>query len=373
MSTSNDIPTFLRNLDRESGSEPFPDDLETYRQLLKDAETSPVSEQNSPRHDFQQQIFYYVLSHTKFINRELLLAAEQYKHNLHMLMSLDFVSPMTALRSAEREIGSMDAAGIEHAARIAHLQETVTMQRQRLSEIKRRWLALSSELRRITVLTRDKLSGIKQNCDTAIAILSDCEVMKKPERQKIEDIKKDYRTQLKNNMYGRRVTWRDLENAKMEFDLLSREISILGKEEITTLAELYASIRSRVRAATNEMDVLLAEIESKKNESVKENKDLFKRLGQVLVSFLSDRRFGLKTPENREAVTDESIIRAARKELIDYLFGVLQKERRSALRDRRSLADRRKADNRRYKGVERRSGKDRRALRDRRTRVDAFS
>jgi hypothetical protein len=92
----------------------------------------------------------------------------------------------------------------------------------------------------------------------------------------------------------------------------------------------------------------------------------------VLVSFLADRRFGLKAPEQRDVMADESILRAARKELFDYLFQVVQKERRSR-HDRRLLTDRRKANNVKYKGAERRSGKDRRTTHDRRTSLSAFS
>ncbi len=359
MQTQNDIPASLKSLDGESSSV-RPDDLEPYRQLHKDAEAFQVHPQHdSATDDFQQQMFYHVLGHTKFINRELLSVVEHYKRNLHILMSLDFVSPMTSLRSAEKEIGTMSTSGLDHAARLAHLQEMATLQKQRLSELKKNWLFLTSELRRLTLMMYDHLSTMERTCNTSIAILSDCEVAKNRERQKIEDIKKHYRTQLKYNMYSSRVTWRDLENAKMEFDLLSREISILGKEEITSLAELYASIRNRVRTTQNEVDELLLEIERKKNESVKENRDLFKRLGRALVSFLSDRRFGLKTPESRDAAVDESIIRAARKELLNYLFDVVRKERR-ARKERRVSTDRRKAQNVKYKGIERRSGKDRR-------------
>ncbi len=360
MQTENDIPASLKSLDGES-SPVRPDDLEPYRQLLKDAEAFQTSSQpDSATDDVQQLMFHHVLDHTKFINSELLSVVEHYKRNLHILMSLDFVGPMTALRSAEKEIGTMSTSGVDHAARLAHLQETIDLQKQRLSELKKHWVFLTSELRRIALMLYDHLSAMEGTCDTSIAILSDCEVAKNRERQKIEDIKKHYRNQLKYNMYSSRVTWRDLENAKMEFDLLSREISILGKEEIISLSELYASFRNRVRTAKNEIDALLPEIEGKKNESVKENKDLFKRLGRALVSFLSDRRFGLKNPENREASADESIIRAARKELLDYLFDVVRKERR-ARQERRVLPDRRKARNVKYKGTERRSGKDRRA------------
>ncbi len=360
MQTQNDTPASLESPDGES-SPVRPDDLEPYRQLLKDAESFQTSPQPDPAaDDFQQLLLYHVLDHTQFLNSELLSVVEHYKRNLHILASLDFVGPMTALRSAEKEIDSMSTSGVDHTARLAHLQETVALQKQRLSELKKNWVFLTSELRRLALMLYDHLSAMERTCNASIAILSDCEVAKNRERQKIEDIKKHYRNQLKYNMYSSRITWRDLENAKVEFDLLSREISILGKEEITSLAELYTSFRDRVRTARNEIDALLPEIEGKKNESVKDNKDLFRRLGRTLVSFLSDRRFGLKTPEIREAAADAGIIRAARKELLGYLFDVVRQERR-ARQERRVLPDRRTARNVKYKGIDRRSGRDRRA------------
>jgi hypothetical protein len=210
------------------------------------------------------------------------------------------------------------------------------------------------------------MTAIEKLCGASIAILSDCEIARKKERQRIEEIKKHYKTQLKSDLYSNKVTWRDLESAKKEFDVLSGEIFTLGREDISALTELYTAIRDNAKKAVNSIDMLLTEIESKKNGSVKENKDLFSWVGDVLVSLLSDHHIELKASKNRIETADENIIRAIRKEVLDYLLEVVQKERR-AKNDRRSLADRRKHNDPNYKGPERRKCKDRRTSQDRRS------
>ncbi len=315
--------------------------------------------------DFRQQIFYRVLIHTKFANRELLAAVERYRHNLSMLVSLDFVNPVAAIRSAENEIrNSLQYTGARAAERTAQLHETVRTQKQHLSELKKRWLTLFTELCHIARFVRDALSTMEIVSDASIAILTDCEVARKKERQRIEDIKAYFKTQLKNEMCGRQVTRRHLERAKIEFDQLSNAISTLGSEDISAMTGIYEGVRSYAKQIADAINALLVELENRKDGSVKENKDLLAQIAQVLVSLLSDYRFELKTAEYRDAKTDQVIIRAIRKEVLYHLFDVVQKERRS-LHNRRSGKDRRKATYLNYTGLERRSRRDRRTMQSR--------
>jgi len=365
--TQEEVDSSLESPNRENSGALCVDDLAKYRQLLKDLDAFERHQQfDLARRDLRQQMYYRVLGHAKFVDRELLSAVELYKDHLQSLTSLDFVNPTTLIKTAEKEMCIIGKSRVGDAARLAKLQTMVKAQKQSLSELKRRWLTLSSELLRFACYIRNKLTAIEKLCGASIAILSDCEIVRKKERQRIEEIKKYYKTQLKNDLYSSQVTWRDLEIAKKEFDVLSGEIYTLGAEDISILTELYTAIRSHAKKTTNEIDMLLTEIENKKNESVKENKDLFSRVGDVLVSLLSDHQIELKTSKNRIETADENIIRAIRKEVLDYLFEVVQKERR-AKNDRRSLADRRKLNDPHYKGPERRKRKDRRTLQNRRS------
>ncbi len=283
-----------------------------------------------------------------------------------MLLSIDFVSPVAAIRSAEAEMARVRLGRTRDMAEIEKIQEAIRIQKQRLSELKKHWLALSSELRSTALSVREGLAKTEKTCDSSISILSDCEIARKRERQRIEDIKTYFKTQLKNDLYGRQVTWRDLEKAKREFDLLSRQISTLGREDIFALTELYSAIRSHAAQTGKEIDALLQEVETKKDGSVRENKELFKLLGDTLVKHLSCCRFELKAAEHQDVSADASVIRVIRKELLDYLFEVVQEERRSQ-RNRRSTPDRRKFNDPRYKGRERRSSTDRRITKSRKT------
>jgi hypothetical protein len=365
--TEDEVVSSPEGPNRENSGALFVDDLAKYRQALKDLDAFERHHQfDSARRDLHQQMYYRVLSHTKFVNRELLSAVELYKDHLQLLTSLDFVNPTALIKSAEKEMGNIGTSGAGDAARMAKLQTMVKAQKQSLSELKRRWLTISSELLSFACYVRDKMTAIEKLCGASIAILSDCEIVTKKERQRIEEIKKFYKTQLKNDLYSNKVTWRDLESAKKEFDVLSGEIYTVGREDISILTELYSAIRDLAKKTANDIDILLTEIEIKKNESVKENKDLFSRVGDVLASLLSGHHIEQKASKNPVETADESIIRALRKEVLDYLVAVVQKERRAG-NDRRSLADRRKLNDPYYKGPERRKCKDRRTLQNRRS------
>ncbi len=351
---------------RQNNGAQFADELAKYRRVLKDLDSFECHQQfDSATRDFHQQLYYRFLCHTKFVSRELLSAAEQYGDHVQSLTSLDFVNPTSLIKAAEREMGTTGTGGGDDAARMEQLQTLVKAQKQSLSELKRRWLTISSELLRFACFIRDRMTAIEKLCRTSIAILLDCEIARKKERQKIEEIKKYYKTQLRNDLYSNKLTWRDLEGAKIEFDVLSGEIYTLGREDISILTELYTALRDHAGQAANSIDMLLTEIENKKNESVKENKELFTRVGHVLVSVLSDHNVELKASKNRVETVEDHIIRVIRKEVVDYLFEAVQKERRAKI-DRRSLSDRRKHNNLNYRGPERRKGNDRRRMHDRR-------
>ncbi len=360
------LNAFPESTYEESGLKRRINDLSTYRQLLKDAavfEQHPLSDVE--QQDLRDHMFYRVLSHSRFVNPAFLPAVERYQYHLYALLSLDFVNPMSFIKSAEKEMDGLDRNKTDDAARIAKLQEMVDVRKKSLSELKRRWESFAAELCRITLSIRDNLSGIERLCKTSIAILSDPVIGRTRERQLIEDIKTYFKEQLKDSLRRGSVSRQDVENAKEEFDVLCQEISAFGREDIHVLITAFEAVRGHTNKIAREIDRLLTEYESKKNGSVKENKDLFKRAEQTLVSLISDLRFELKAQKIRTGAATDDIVTAIRKEMLDYLFEAAQKERRSRS-DRRSFKERRKSDGLRCKGSERRIGEDRRAVQNRR-------
>ena len=152
----------------------------------------------------------------------------------------------------------------------------------------------------------------------------------------------------------------DLETAKKDVAVLSREVSALLREDCDALAHLYEAIRDHTKKSVLEIAALLVKIDSKKkNKDFEEYDRLFTLVEPVLVSLISDYNFELDMKPAHTETTHEHILLEKRKENLNNIVEVLRKERR--LRSpRRKVAERRKSRDPNYKEPERRTGKDKR-------------
>jgi hypothetical protein len=131
------------------------------------------------------------------------------------------------------------------------------------------------------------------------------------------------------------------------------------------MAALYTAVRDHAKKFDAELGTLLAKLEAKKIMRYEEERDLFQQIEHALVSLVSDCTFEPSAARFPAGSKHESTLREKRRDILDHLFEVLQKERRS-WHERRSGDDRRQFKDPAFKGPERRSGKDRRAKHDRR-------
>jgi len=92
---------------------------------------------------------------------------------------------------------------------------------------------------------------------------------------------------------------------------------------------------------------------------------MFTELEQVLVALITDCRFDLKAAAVHSETAHEDVLREKRRDLLDRIFALLEKERR-ALRDRRRGGERRSYQPPAPLTSERREGKDRRSRKGRR-------
>jgi hypothetical protein len=100
------------------------------------------------------------------------------------------------------------------------------------------------------------------------------------------------------------------------------------------------------------------------NRSFIEEVELFTRIEKVLDSLISGKQFELNATESESKTRHKDVFLKKRRELLDYLFELMQKDRRSWMR--RSREKRRSSDDMQYQMPSRRSGRDRRAGKDRR-------
>jgi hypothetical protein len=371
--THKELSDFLESMKKEGRRELHSDDLSTYRELLKDVQAFEQHQlQDKARQDFRGKMFYGVLSHSRFVNPALKSAVEQYKYFLRALIALDFKKPTVFIRSAEKEISTLNPKNQDHAVRLARLQDMVDARRETLVTLKRRWAALAEELSNIALYIRDNLVKIEKLCEASIVVLVDFQIKRKKENQLIEAIKTHFKEHLKDSLHQGPITKQYLETVKKDVGILSNEISTIVREDVYALTGLYEAIHDHSKKIAHEIDNLMANIKGKKGKSFEDDGVHLEQVEQVLVSLISKFHFDLTATEIRTETAYKDLILEKRKEMLDYIFEVLHKERRSRS-NRRKGEDRRRIDDPNHKGPEQRSGKDRRTKINRRKSLNLSS
>jgi uncharacterized protein YlaN (UPF0358 family) len=177
-----------------------------------------------------------------------------------------------------------------------------------------------------------------------------------------EDIKTHFKELLKDALHRGPITRQYMEAVKKDADTLLKEITFLLQKDMDTLRGLYEAVRDHTRKIVRRIDDLTVKIETTNPEA---DRDLFVQLEQVLLSLITDCRFGLKTAGLSTETAYKNLIVEKRNAMLEHLLNLLQKERRS-WSDRRSSKDRRRFNEQDEKRNERRSGKDRRSGKSRR-------
>jgi chromosome segregation ATPase len=194
------------------------------------------------------------------------LAVAQFKYYAQAFRSIDFKKPVAFIRSAEEEISKLNPKKKDDAVKIARLREMVDERKRAFETLKKRRVALTAELSHIALYIRDNLVKIEKLCKAANAVLTVPQTAWNEEDRSIEDIKAQYKEQLRDALHHGTVTRQHLDAAKKEVAVLSKEISDLLREDISTLGGLYEAIRDHAGKFSNEIDVLIAEMGLKENK-----------------------------------------------------------------------------------------------------------
>lgn len=358
--TQEELRMFLENKEREGGRELHRSVLATYNELLESVLSFRRGQlQAVSTRDEREKMFYGVLSHSSFYDPALKSALEHYKYQLYALSTIDFKKPRAFINTAEQAISLLDSRKKADAAKKVKMQDMVDERKKFLETLNSRWPALVEELGHIALYIRDNLLKIANRCETSIVILVDSSIARTKEKQLIEDIKTHFKEQLKLDLHDGLVTRQRIENAKNDVALLSKEISINFRENIFALTQLYESIYDHTLKTAQGIDALMAEKRRKKNRSLSEEVELFTRIEQFLDALISGKRFELKATETKCKTTHKDVFLEKRKEMLDHLFELMQKDRRSWMR--RSREKRRGSDDMQSQYPVRRSGSDRRA------------
>lgn len=360
------LDAFLAGPKSGQGRERHRDDFAKYSQILERlVEFKRLQRKDAVKLNFHAHLFYAMLAHSAFYNRELMSAVEQYKYHLHELNAIDLRKPLAFIRAAEEEMRTLKPGRKADDAKREKLQELVAGRKEAAAALKRQQTALARENIHIALYIRDNLIKISLLCQTSIALLADKQLIRSVQLQLVADITEHFRELLKINHRQAPVSRQHLDAVRSDADTVIKEISALLLDSVSVLARLYKTLEEHTRTYASNINELVGSFNEDKSRSYEQDKLLFTQIEQLLVPLISQLRFELTKTEQLTKTAHKEFFLEKRVALLDYLFGLLNQDRRSRS-ERRSGADRRKLKASGGVPAEARSGKDRRVAKKRR-------
>jgi hypothetical protein len=204
----------------------------------------------------------------------------------------------------------------------------VDARKQVLDALTRRWSALVKEMGHLVQYLRENLGHIEKLCEASIVILVSEQIDRKKQSVLIEDIKTHIKERLRESLHQGTITKEQLDAAKEEASVLSKRTADLLRSDVYALSVLYESIHGHIKKIAYELDTLVAQISATRTD-FEQDKMLFDKIGQVLLSLITDYRLKLQSTEIRPETERDIILLEKRKEMFDHLFSTLQNGRPS--------------------------------------------
>lgn len=359
--TRDELEHFLASTNKAGTREPQSSDLARYHGLIdRLREFAQGPRVDAEAQDIRDKMFYGVLGNAQFFNSALELAVGQFKYHRYLLATLDIRKTETFIKIAEQEIANLDPKKKEHADRVARLRGMVEERKQALLALKKRRADLVQEVSDIAQYIGENLVRIERHCEASIVILVGLEISQQEEKQLIQDIKDQFKDRLKDSLQHGPVSQQQLEVAKRDVAVLSREFSALVREDVYALTAMYEAVLEHARRFARSIEDLLAARRGGPDGSGQGDLAIFTELERVLVALITDYRFELKAAAVHSETAHEDVLREKRRDMLDRIFALLEQERR-ARSDRRRGKERRRDLPPASFPSERREGKDRRS------------
>jgi CRISPR/Cas system-associated endoribonuclease Cas2 len=323
--SSEDLSAFLASPKKAGALELHNDDLAHYNELINSILAFDLNEYpDTAQEAFQKKMFLGVLAHSNFVKPALKSAVEQYKYHLHTLALLDPKKPLAFIKSAEEEMARLNPKKKEEAARLARMQIMVDERKKTMDGLIKHWTSLVEELGHLALYIKENLVKIGKLCEESIVLLVSEQIERKKEIGLIEDIKIHFKERLRESLHQGTITKEQLEAVKEEVADLAKRTTDLLRVDVYTLTGLYEGVHDHAKKITGELDALTAQIRPKR-VSLDEDKKVFARIEQVLVSLITTYRFELKTEGIGNETEHDKILFEKRKEMLDHLFNLLRK------------------------------------------------
>jgi len=302
------------------------DDFAYYLRDLKAVEEfeSPVK-RGIGGYSIDEQKLLGVLSHSHFFNRSLKLAVEQYMYHLNRLRMLDFKKPQAFVRAVQEEINNLNPKKKSNRTKIANLQARIDKRNEDIEALEKNRHDLTLELKYIALYVRDNLVSIQKLCEASIAVLFNTQLAQKMAHDMIEDVKKEFKDELREQMLLGPVSVQEAEKKKEDFVKHSKELSQLVLQERHSLRNLYEQVRDHTKKYAIKLDAPVRQIEGKKDERFEEEREILGSIEEELISLISDYRFEVKKVAKitRKDEHANLIIDKQKEMMLDFLQGNL--------------------------------------------------
>lgn len=321
-----ELDRFLEGPKKQHGAEKRLDDLSKYLRDLKAVDAFGADRQRgTAEYAFNERKLLGVLLHSQFFNSALKLAIEQYSYHYNRLCALDFKKPRSFVKSAQDEINSLSPKKKLDQPKISRLQAMVDQRNADLQSLEKIRTGLTNELRNIAVYVRDNLARIRKRCESSIAVLVNLQLGKEKERELIEDIKKQFKEELRDHMQLGPVSLQFAEKVKEDFAQHSKELSQLVLDDIYSITLLFEQIHEHAQKFSARLDTLIRQAEAKKGAAPEEDLEVLGAVDQVLVALVSEYRFEVKkAAEPMHKDGHERLLVDKRKEMLNHLLDLLQ-------------------------------------------------
>ena len=321
-----DLSAFLASPRASGDLRRHTDDLASfihYRELVETYEREQT--QGFGRMEFGERKLLGVLSHTGFFKPAFRIAVEEYKYHCHQLFLLDFNKPETFIRSAEAEIAKLNPKKKDDQQKIVRLQGLIGQRKKDLDLLTKRRYMIAGELYHIAVYIRDNIVMVQQLCEGAIARLAELQVGGEKTSQMIDDIKQQFKEQVRDQRQMGSLTTAYLESVKAEVAQLSQRLAQSVLEDVYFMTTVYEGFYEHAKKGAGRLEDLLGWADRVRKKAGNDEDMLFSRLGQVLVAIISEFRIDAK-PAAQTAADDKhaGLLLEKRRELIDHIFLLLK-------------------------------------------------
>jgi hypothetical protein len=315
---------------------------------------------------FQPHLFYRTLDHCRFFSPELLAAVAEFAFHLAALREIDFRKPEAFIRTAQQELQLLSVKKRADAVKIAKLTDLLASRTEMLAELRRRRSDLAREQMHIALYIRDNLAKIAAQCEKCAAMLADKGHTSRAIDDLTADVTNRFRDRLRTAHREGPVTREQVDAAKKDVEILSREITDLAGGVFPSLAGLFKAMASHAGFFAQSINTLVAEANAAARSDFEREKSALGKLEETLIALISRYHLEVAVAEPTTTTAHKSMFLELRMELLDHAFAVADSDRRSTP-DRRAGRERRRASGAASgQPAAKRSGGDRRAVKKRR-------